>query len=121
MTEPVVHPGESLPAFLARRARGASDVRLALDLGGGVLAAAAVAFARLPAWPVLLFAAVCFAAYGAWGIADRELTERAGTADDDGSLRSLRAARGAAAGVGAAAAGGLVLSLLSFIFHGWIS
>ena len=120
MTDRIVHPGESLPAFLARRARGASDVRLALDLGGGVLAAGAAALVRLPAWPALMCAAVCFAAYGGWGIADRELSERAGNADA-GMDRALRAARAAAAAVGAGAGGALVLSLLSFIFHGWIS
>ncbi|AHG92763.1 hypothetical protein J421_5228 (plasmid) [Gemmatirosa kalamazoonensis] len=61
----------TLPELLAARARRASDLRLALDVGVGVLVAAAALFWRPTAWVLLLSAALCFVAFGLWGIADR--------------------------------------------------
>ena len=94
MVNSVLRPDVGLPELLAARARSASDTRLVLDVAGGLLASGVAVAWRPAAWFPMLSAALCFAAFGCWGIADRELAERAG---------------------------GLVLSLLSFIFHGWIS
>lgn len=63
----------SLAEVLASRARSASDVRLALDVFGGVSAASAALLWRPFGWFYILSAATCFAAFGVWGIADREL------------------------------------------------
>jgi hypothetical protein len=92
-----------LPELLAARARNASDVRLALDVAGGLLAAAVLLVWRPPAWPVSLSAALCFAAFGAWGIAERELhDERLDAGGRD--ARVLRALRSLATAVGTLAA-----------------
>ena len=92
-----------LPELLAARARNASDVRLALDVAGGLLAAAVLLVWRPPAWPVPLSAALCFAAFGAWGIAERELSEQR-LAAGGGNARLLRVLRTTATAVGSLAA-----------------
>lgn len=63
----------SLGEILSSRARSASDLRLALDVLGGVSAASAALMWRPFGWFYILSAATCFAAFGVWGIADREL------------------------------------------------
>jgi hypothetical protein len=82
-----------------------------LDVAGGLLVAAIAGFARPWAWPLLLSAALCFAAFGAWGIADRELTDR-GDASPTAGVRLLRALRLVAIAVGTAAAVTLLLTAL---------
>lgn len=81
----------TLPAWLAARGRSASDGRLALNAGGGLIVAALALAVRPPAWPLLVPAATCFLAYGAWGIADRALHERAPGAHGVRPLQALRA------------------------------
>ena len=76
MIDTVPRPDASLPEFLAARARHASDTRLALDALIGLLVAAGVAYWNGPGASFLAGVGVCFFAYGAWGIADRELGER---------------------------------------------
>jgi hypothetical protein len=100
----------SLGDFLVARARAASNLRLAADAGGGLIAAVAVAILRPPLWPALLAAAVTFAAYGTWAILDRELTG-APVAPPAGRRRLLVAGRAVTAVVGVLAAvlGGLVV------------
>lgn len=101
-------PEITLFDFLARRARGASDLRLIVDAVLGFIVAVAALLARGPAWHVFTSAGICFLSYGAWGIADREM------ADDPASpiARWLGAARWASAVVGFVAVAFLVLSLL---------
>ena len=68
------------------------------------------------------FATVCFLAYGAWGIADRELREReVGSTEPATRQRLLRFGRAFAAGMGALAAGALLISLLGVALGTWIS
>jgi hypothetical protein len=88
----------SLPELLARRARHASDRRLALDVAAGLLAAALVAVLRPPLWIPLVALALALAAFGVWGILDRE------TADATSSGRNARPMRLARAIVGVAGA-----------------
>ena len=107
MSESRVESEVSLTEFLSARARHSSDARLALDVAGGFVIAVAAALWHGPGWRLITPAAACFLAYGAWGIADRELLERIGATPR--SLTLLRAARLAAAIVGIVAAVSLVL------------
>ena len=113
-------PEVSLPEMLAHRARTASDLRLALDAGGGALATIAVLIWH-PAgwWPLLASAALCFASFGIWGIADRELADRA--VAGDAVSRALRAVRVGAAVLGGAAAAMLLFGMLGVALGTWIS
>lgn len=73
MVNTAFRPDASLAEVLTARARAASDTRLALDFAGGFVFAASAYIWRPKGWFLVLSAAICFAAYGAWGIADREL------------------------------------------------
>jgi hypothetical protein len=99
----------SLVEFLARRARGASDARLAGDAVIGFVVAVASLLARGPVWYLFASAGICFLSYGAWGIADRELN---GGPAAGAAVRWLIIARIAAAVVGFAAVTLLVLGAL---------
>lgn len=79
--------------FLAARARRASDARLALNVGGGLLALACVLWRRPTGWLVLAAVATCFATYGGWGMADRELRERYPASRGEAGARALQALR----------------------------
>jgi hypothetical protein len=105
---------ETLGQFLKARARRASDGRLAVDVSVGVLTAAAAMIWRPTGFVVLLSAAVTLAAFGGWGIADREIAERAATNGAPIIGQSLRALRVASAIAGAVAFVALVLSALMF-------
>lgn len=107
----------TLTALLAARARAASDGRLALDAGGGLIAAALALAVRPPAWPLLLAVATCFLAYGAWGIADRALRERPAGAQGIRLLRALRAGAVLLGALGVLAVGGVVMA---FVLANWI-
>ena len=111
----------SLPELLARRARGASDGRLALDVAGGVLGAVAAGLWQPPGWPTLVSAGCCFAAFGLWGIADRVLGERRASGDTAGIATALRVVRASAAATGVLAALGLLLTALGLALGTWIS
>lgn len=111
----------SLPAFLAARARRASDTRLALDVAGGLLAGIFGAWLRPPGWFLLCAAAACFLAYGAWGIADRELRERESDAGTGAATPMLRGARAAAVVMGALAALALIFGTAGFVLGTIIS
>lgn len=67
--------GGTLPALLARRARQASDHRLATEAAAGLVLAAAVAVLQPPLWLPIGLAAACLGLFGAWGILDREAAE----------------------------------------------
>lgn len=104
---------QSLPEFLAQRARAASDSRLVLDASLGVAVAALAVLFRPRGWLVLLGAGLCFAAYGAWGIADRELR--------DHPAPWLRALRSTSVVVGGLAALLVILTVLGGALGTWIS
>ena len=108
----------TLPELLTRRARSASDARLALDAGGGLLVGALVLAFRVPAWPVLVSAAAIFVAFGVWGIADRTLGEESLGAR---TSRVMRVLRGGAMGLGIASALALVATGMALMLGTWIS
>jgi hypothetical protein len=111
--------GVTLPEFLTARARRASDLRLALDAGGGVLVAALVAITRPPAWRSLLALGACFAAFGLWGILDRELGDPPGASRT--RQRWLRGSRALVTVLGVAAAAFFGLSVFFGALGRWIS
>jgi hypothetical protein len=112
----------SLPQFLAARARHASDGRLVVTTISGALGALGAAYwhGGGPGWFIAMSTALCLFAFGAWGIADRELGERAGGASR-AMLWSLRAVRVAAVILGSAAAALVALSALGIVLGRMIS
>lgn len=104
-------PDVTLVALLAARARRASDGRLALNAGGGLISAALALALRPPVWPLVVAAGSCFLAYGAWGITDRALQERATNAREVRPLLALRAAAVVVGILSALAVGGLVMAV----------
>ena len=108
----------TLPELLARRARSASDARLALDAAGGLLAGALVLAFRVPGWPVLISAAAIFVAFGVWGIADRTIGDENLGARTSQAMRALRAG---AAGLGLVGALALVGTGMALMLGTWIS
>ena len=111
-------PDLTLPELLVRRARGASDGRLALDAAGGLIAGALVLVLHPPAWTVILSAAVCFVAFGLWGISDRALREN-GVAPHGAPV--LRALRAAAVALGVLGGVSLAATAMALILGTWIS
>lgn len=101
---------ETLPEFLASRARRVSDVRLAGDAIAAVVAAIAISFWRGPAWEIRLSLAACLLAFGIWGVADRDLSVR--QAAPRRVLLAIKAVRLIAAVVGFAAGAFLLMALL---------
>jgi hypothetical protein len=118
MVESPSSPDANLVEFLSARARGATDGRLALDAGIGFVAAIVALIWRPAGWHIVACVGACFMAFGGWGIADRELRE---ATESELSARWLGVGRAIAAGLGALAAGILLLSLLGFALGTWIS
>jgi hypothetical protein len=110
MARSVADQEESLGQFLATRARGASDARLAGDAIAALLTAVAIGFWRGPAWDIRIAVAACLLAFGIWGIADRDLARI--SASPRHALILLRATRIAAAVLGFAAAAFLLIALV---------
>ena len=112
---------ESVFGILAAHARRASDAELALLAWVGAAGAVTVLIVRPRWWPLAL-AFACAASLGAWGIAEREASERerAGTLTVTGR-RALRVARLVAATVGGIAGLGALLALLGLALGTWIS
>ncbi len=104
-------PEVTLVTLLAARARRASDARLALNTGGGLIAAALAFALRPPVWPLIVATGACFFAYGAWGITDRALSECPADARQANTLRVLRAAVVVVGILSALAVGGLVMAV----------
>ena len=99
MIDTVPRPDASLPELLAARARHASDTRLALDAVIGFVVLIVSARWRGPGWHLSASIAACFFAFGVWGIADRELGERASTGSR-ALMLTLRIARALAVAFG---------------------
>lgn len=89
------------------------------DSVGGILAFVAVSVWRPGGWVLLASAAACFASFGLWGIADRELRERAATPSP--GARLLRVLRAGVALTGALAGIALLLAGLALALGTWIS
>lgn len=120
MVDSTLGSDATLPELLAARAHSASDLRLTIDVAGGLAVAAVAALWRPAGWVIVLSAALCFAAFGGWGLADRALHARvlaalSLTAEPLGRtpVLALTALRGLAAVVGTAAAVALVFSILA--------
>lgn len=113
-------PDAGLPEFLAARARHASDTRLAVNAGAGLVAASAALWWRPPAWPLFLSAAACFFCYGVWGIADREL-QAPGRRAAPALAAVLRGTRALAAAAGALALLVLLFGIVALGLGTWIS
>lgn len=109
----------TLAEILMDRARSASDRRLALDAGLGIVAAVASAWWRPGGWLLLASLALGFFAFGAWGIADRELNERGSPAGAATIL--LRSVQVVAVLTGTAAAIVVVMHALALLLGRWIS
>ena len=122
MPENTPTPDANISEFLSARARSTSDGRLALDAGLGFVVAVVTSIWRPGGWHLIACVGVCFAAFGGWGIADRELAERAvRSMSTEPSLRLLRVGRVVSAVVGAIAAIVLLISLLGIALGTWIS
>lgn len=99
----------SLPELLSARARRTPRDRLALDIIGGVLIAAAAIWARPSGWVAVAAAAGCFASYGIWALAELRLLPRPWP-EREPHETMWRAVQGAAALLGL---GAFVLLLLA--------
>jgi hypothetical protein len=120
MIASIPRPDASLPEFLAARARHASDARLALDASGGFVFVLLAVLWRGPGWHLVLGAAACFLAFGVWGIADRELGERAG-AGPSRILQLLHLARLIAVAIGVVGFALLLVSAMAVALGRMIS
>lgn len=120
MVDTAAPPDEGLAGVLAARARAASDGRLILDVAAGLLVALAIVIWHPRAWVVPCSIGLTLAAYGAWGLADREIAERTNGADSR-LVRALRVLRGVAVVVGVVGAGVACFSILGIGLGNWIS
>jgi hypothetical protein len=113
------HSSEDLFHALAARARATSDGRLVIAVIGGSTAALSMAVLRPVGWLVIASLGVCAAAFGAWGIADRELAERGAT--NGPSVVVLRGARVFCVVLGTCGAIVAALDVLGAALGTWIS
>lgn len=120
MADTAPAPDEGLAGVLAARARGASDGRLILDVAVGLLVALALAIWHPRVWVAPFGMGMALAAFGAWGLADREIAERTGAADSR-AVRGFRALRIFAVVAGALAATVACFALLGIALGTWIS
>jgi hypothetical protein len=104
---------------LAARARATSDGRLVLAVLCGLGATLGMSIWRPFGWTVIGGIGLCAASFGAWGIADRELTERSATTGS--SVVVLRVVRVCCVIVGSCAAIAAALVMLGAALGTWIS
>ena len=104
---------------LAARARTTSDGRLVLAVLGGLATTLGTAVWRPFGWLVIGGVGLCAAAFGAWGIADRELAER--SAMTGSAVVVLRVVRVCSVIVGSCAAIVAALVMLGAALGTWIS
>ena len=110
---------DDLFGALAARARATSDGQLVLAVICGLAATIGIAIWRPFGWMVIGGIGLCGAAFGAWGIADRELAER--EAVRGSSAVVLRVVRVASVIVGTCAAILAALVMLGGALGTWIS
>jgi hypothetical protein len=114
------HQDTGLPDALAKHARVATDGELVVEVAAGLVAGTILALWRPMLWVPLACASVCVAAFGAWGIADRELRERVAGGESAASML-LVSVRFAAGAVGMLSAVILLFAVLSTALGTWIS
>jgi hypothetical protein len=110
---------ETLPDFLARQGRQATDPQLAFAATFGVIVAATALFRHPRGWVYFTASGVTCAAFGLWGICDRLLAEQ-------GELRVaakriLAFCRFVCGATGAVGGAGLLLSVLFLALGMWVS
>lgn len=110
----------SLLAMVASRARRTSDGALAACAGAGLIALALLLAAR-PRWGALLIPFVALGAFGAWGIADRELSPRLARVPRPRAVAALVAARWIFAAIGTIAAIASAMWLMTVLLGPFIS
>lgn len=110
----------SLVDVLVARARAASDGRLVADAIGGLVTALGFAFWHPSGWLIPFGAAISLTAFGAWGVADREITERS-TGTGVRWVPLLRFVKGLAVAAGAFGAGIACFTALGLVLGTWIS
>ncbi|HKH93725.1 MAG TPA: hypothetical protein VKA54_18115 [Gemmatimonadaceae bacterium] len=115
----ITHSDDDLFHALASRARSTSDGRLVLAVVLGLATTLVIALWRPPAWLILGCVGIGAAAFGAWGIADRELAERSATRDV--SVVMLRGVRILSIVIGCGAAIVAALRVLASALGTWIS
>jgi hypothetical protein len=98
--------------------RNASDRRLVVDAGLGLLVGVGVLILRPPLWSSMAGLAGALSAFGFWGILDREVRD---SADPTQARRWLRAARGAVAALGAISGLAGALTLFTALRGSWVS
>lgn len=113
-------PDAGLLDMLAARARATSDGRLVADVIGGLVTALTFALLHPTAWPIPFGAAVSLAAFGAYGVVDREITERSSGAGARW-VPLLRFAKALVVAAGVFAAGVGCFSALALVLGTWIS
>jgi hypothetical protein len=113
------HSSDDLFGALAARARATSDGRLVGAVIGGLAATLTVAIVRPFGWMVLGNFGLVAAAFGAWGIADRELAERGAVSRSSAVM--LRIVRAGCVIVGTCAAIAALLVVLGGALGTWIS
>ena len=113
------HPHDDLFHALAARARATSDGRLALAVIGGLATTLCMAVWRPSGWLIVGGISACIAAFGAWGIADRELAERGATRSIEVAV--LRGVRVLGVALGACGAIAAALNVLTAALGTWIS
>jgi hypothetical protein len=106
--------------MVASGARRASDGALAACAGAGLLALALLV-AIHPRWGALLLPFVALGAFGAWGIADRELAPRLARVPRPRAVAALVAARWIIAAVGTVAAIASAMWLMTVLLGPFIS
>lgn len=113
------HTNDDLFHALAVGARKTSDGRLAIAVISGLATTLIVAVWRPAGWLIIGTIGACATAFGAWGIADRELAERHATSR--ASAVVLRGVRVFSVVLGAAAALVASLVVLGAALGTWIS
>jgi hypothetical protein len=119
MSIPATPSNDDLFRTLAAHAREMRDGQLVLVVLVGLATALGVAVWQPPAWPLVGSLSFGVAAFGAWGIADRELIAR--DAARGPSWRILRLIRGICVLCGACAVVVALFSLLGVALGTWIS
>jgi len=111
---------ETIVPFLVSRARRASDARLVLIASCGIFTVGIMVVWQPPGAALLTSAASAGVAFGLWGIADRELSERQGVASP-AALFLLRVLRASAVVLGTAAILNILALGLAASLGTWIS
>lgn len=111
---------ENLWQFVGSNARRTSDGGLAAAAAAGLVGAVASVVWGGRGWMLPCALALCLVAFGAWGISDRELSERMSGGNDRG-LNALRVARWLAASLGTLSGLAALFAALALTLGTWIS